>query len=654
MATYFIDQVGGNNANDGLSFANRKKTFNSLGTLGAADDIRVMGSEDPIASGCDGTFVKGNAAIAVSPALPVQQIEACDSGWTASANITAAYTGVRVEGAGSLNLTPVAAFTTGKAAYKALAGAPLDLSAFDVISFVFRTTAVNTTTDGWVLNLCSDATGDVPVHSVPFGGDFANGSVGTGVTANHWVAASLYVPGGLGAGINSISLSTTIDPGTTSIRIDNVIVSTHASGIKHSAVVGKNTVDEPEWWPIAAITDSQITLGGTTFSISGWDTAPVGYYSLNYGAAELWFQPTLPAIITAERTLAGTNTINSLTGGWNRTDMSTQDRKSIWNGQGNGALVTRGSSAYQINTISDIYACRVNGAVLLGVARYTERVAGIGGTSGALFNYDSSNYTDKAKIHVDYYTGCVGQSFPFGSNGRIPDINLGPIYGAYTTSSANNLAFSSSVNTKAFSPAALIKVGRMYGGGGRALSLDGPFLISGLELQDIPDTDLIVNTTANAGLINGSFTEPLRASFIVSYTGEVWTRKGRYTFLGNSLVQNSVTHVDPTALQMIAKSNAVANQPFTQSIGKFYGTAGVPITIKAWGYKQAGITAGLLIPAYMVGGENADLTDNIVANTTWEELELTVTPTEDGVIEVFGYCYGTTNNSAYFTEISAA
>ena len=50
MATYYIDPEGGNNSNDGTSFANRKKWVTGL-TIAAGDNIRLIGSPDPTVLG---------------------------------------------------------------------------------------------------------------------------------------------------------------------------------------------------------------------------------------------------------------------------------------------------------------------------------------------------------------------------------------------------------------------------------------------------------------------------------------------------------------------------------------------------------------------------------------------------------------------------
>jgi len=59
MATYYLDYEGGNDANDGLSFANRWKTMTSGATaarIAPGDTIRIMGSPDPTSLGIGATW----------------------------------------------------------------------------------------------------------------------------------------------------------------------------------------------------------------------------------------------------------------------------------------------------------------------------------------------------------------------------------------------------------------------------------------------------------------------------------------------------------------------------------------------------------------------------------------------------------------------
>ena len=59
MATYYLDYEGGNDANDGLSFANRWKTMTTGVTttrIAPGDTVRIMGSPDPTSLGIGATW----------------------------------------------------------------------------------------------------------------------------------------------------------------------------------------------------------------------------------------------------------------------------------------------------------------------------------------------------------------------------------------------------------------------------------------------------------------------------------------------------------------------------------------------------------------------------------------------------------------------
>lgn len=69
MATFYLDLEGGNDSNDGTSFANRWKTFDTGATAArvtAGDTVRVMSSPDPTSLGITGVWTTGPKATAVS------------------------------------------------------------------------------------------------------------------------------------------------------------------------------------------------------------------------------------------------------------------------------------------------------------------------------------------------------------------------------------------------------------------------------------------------------------------------------------------------------------------------------------------------------------------------------------------------------------
>jgi ABC-type hemin transport system substrate-binding protein len=68
MANKFVDLVGGSDANNGSTFALRKKTLSSAAAVAAAGDvIRVMGK--PSTSSSTATWTKGSPLVTLAAAM---------------------------------------------------------------------------------------------------------------------------------------------------------------------------------------------------------------------------------------------------------------------------------------------------------------------------------------------------------------------------------------------------------------------------------------------------------------------------------------------------------------------------------------------------------------------------------------------------------
>jgi hypothetical protein len=220
MAIKYLKPLGcvdggtpGSDANDGSTWALAKLTTASAMTaFSTGDDLRVAKSPDPVALATGVSMTMGSKSFTF-PAGLVKVIDNCESGWTASANVTASYpatVGAWKEGAAAVLLQVAAGFTTGKIAYKATGA--LNLSAYSKISLqIFNNNAIAA---GVIrVDLCSDALGATPVNSLnvpafptPVGGPITIDNVGA-----------------LGSNINSVALYAISDPGTINIYVDNIL-----------------------------------------------------------------------------------------------------------------------------------------------------------------------------------------------------------------------------------------------------------------------------------------------------------------------------------------------------------------------------------------------------------------------------------------------
>src|SRR3990167_11000044 len=115
MSNKFVDLLNGSDANDGSTFALRKKTLASV-VAAAGDVIRVMGK--PSTSSGTATWTKGSPLVTLSAAM--NQLLYGDGAWTAAANVTATANTTAPtpkQGANSSKLVCGAGFTTGKMAH---------------------------------------------------------------------------------------------------------------------------------------------------------------------------------------------------------------------------------------------------------------------------------------------------------------------------------------------------------------------------------------------------------------------------------------------------------------------------------------------------------------------------------------------------------
>ena len=170
MATYYLDDVGGNDSNAGTTFATRWKTFNSGATsarIAAGDTIRVMASPDPTlvdtATFTQSTYASPTATVTLAEAVTAT-ISNCDSVWTPSTNVTATadtYVANIKQGSACASLVTAAGFTTGKIAH--FPTGTLDLSGYQQVSFWFMSNQNVANGSTLSLRLCSDAAGATTV-----------------------------------------------------------------------------------------------------------------------------------------------------------------------------------------------------------------------------------------------------------------------------------------------------------------------------------------------------------------------------------------------------------------------------------------------------------------------------------------------------------
>jgi hypothetical protein len=327
MATFYLDNEGGNDANAGTSFALRWKTL-GLGATAAriapGDTIRIMASPDPTSLGINATWTDLSETVTLASSLNTL-ITNCDTAWTASANVTStADTSVYRTSTGSASNAIAGAFTTGLAAYFDL-GSSQNYSAFQGITlWVHANTTIAASTLS--IRLCSDTVGAVSVDTLAIPAMPGN---------SQWQPIHIDKGSALGSSIRSIALYADLDPGAITIKFDN-ISTVKASGndsLSLKSLIGKNTAGE-HWWAIRSINGTTVTFDDSV-NMSPAAT-PKGYAGTSETVTTYKREAILPPNGTPENHLvvdSGTSG-NPITFscGWNRTDMSTQTGYSYFDG----------------------------------------------------------------------------------------------------------------------------------------------------------------------------------------------------------------------------------------------------------------------------------------------------------------------------------
>lgn len=318
MADFFQDYSGGNDANNGTTFALRK--LNNTVSLAAGDRNKLAKSPDPAALktaagvAVNATFTDESPNITLSAATTAN-VHLCDVVWTAKANITCATSATRKDGALAALITPATAFTTGVAAYAASVIG--NYSAYDRISFWIRPSAA-VAANVVRIRLCSDTLGVTAVDQF---------------TIPYALVSGIYTPivltrtggGALGAAIQSVSLEFLSDPGTTTFLLDN-IVATHADGASHWKLIGQGmsgtSIDHV---PIRSIdgVDLIVDYGVNTLA----SVTSKGYVGTSGTVAAQYREPLIMTTAQSSTANAGTSgNLISHSGGWDpATSMTTQN-----------------------------------------------------------------------------------------------------------------------------------------------------------------------------------------------------------------------------------------------------------------------------------------------------------------------------------------
>jgi hypothetical protein len=435
VTTFYLDPVSGNDANNGTSFANRWKTLTTGATaarIAPGDTIRVIKSPDPTLIG-NANWTNNSNTITLGAAVSTN-IATCDSAWTGSTNVTATVGSSIVnclkEGTGYANLSIASGFTTGKVAY--FATGTLDLSGYQQVSLWFRSSTA-LASGVFEIRLCTDTIGNVSAHTFQLPAAAADlnhpYTVDLGANMNAAIASiavyALVDPGTrvlqldniiackASSSADSLTLNSLIGKkwnqnwaASTSYAQNDIVrpsIGNRNGFVYKKTDAGSDTSGGSEpTWPReigATVTDNTITwecydveetwypiksINGTTVILDYWSSVPAGGYTNGYyqGATEtvstykrepLFCMPTtVNGAVLGNPTEDGSyGNVFTVSGGWDRTAMSTRDGETWIDGAGAGLFCSMNKAYWvfdNINVARCAYAYVLNGTTLGSIA----------------------------------------------------------------------------------------------------------------------------------------------------------------------------------------------------------------------------------------------------------------------------------------------
>lgn len=648
MSIYYIDHVSGDDSNDGTSWGAGWKTLTNGATaarIAPGDEIRIAKSPDPTSIG-SATWTDLSDTVTLASALTAN-IDLCQSAWTPVSNITCSTSATRKEGSLACSFVVGTSFTTGKIAYKTLTS--MNLSAYQQISFWIQSSLA---LSGLQIYLCSDTLGNTPVDT------FTLPAI-TNVNVLHPI--TIDKGGALGSAIQSIALYTLVDPGTPTILLDNILAckaSSSADSLTLTSLISKNSAaygGTDGWHGIQSINGTAVKLDNGVGCLPG---AARGYTGTTE-TVTTYKRETIKLTATEQVQDSGTDLARIYFKFGYNTSTNEQDGETFLDGQcGSFAGLSIGARSFL--TISRISAVRGSNGINLSASCYSNDISfgslinstsyglSISATSGNSFSgRDASNNSNHGIYH---YAPCCANSI------IVTNANNNIYSGLYVSGTTNSMSADHRHDI------ANLKNNGAYG----------------LELKAATNSKSRINTANNATagvfidyglhyLNKSTIAEANEVTGLVAYGGGCLystlhddTPLSHKIWMDGALItgQSAVKYTETGLAWKISPVSANRNSyfPVVLPIARVAVDSGSLVTLTAWFLRDSlDITGKMVLRGGQIGGLTSDVVDTIsVGINTWEQLIITFTPTESGVVEVEAQVYGGTTNSVYVDSFQAA
>jgi hypothetical protein len=699
MAIKFVDLVNGNDANNGTTFALRKKTLSSAATGSLAGDvIRVMGRTVG-ASGINATFTNLSGTVTLASALTVG-LYTTGAAWTVPANVTA--TGLQAGKLGATsasNLAIAALFTTGKIAHFPLP-AVKNLNTFQQLSFWIKSD-VAVAAGVLRMDTCSDTTGNTVVDSITL----------PALAAGVWQAITLDKAAFMGATINAIRLHAISDPGTVTLTIDDVVACKAASAANSLSLNSLISSDGSVFYAVKSIdsagTSVRLDTGGAASAQSA-----VGIWSGTTGSLPLSIlNPINTAVADTFNVSGAAGNPITISGGWDSVAMTTQSGYSVLDSQRSGTTaltltadfitldrigVARATTAINLNgatkkgySFSNMFISNCaalwtmpSRAMTFNIVNITNSIGGLSIPASANYSADAAGYS-LGFVKLIGNTSGDGITVPPNIGTPAPIIQNCSVMGN-TVAGANGFNIQSPCvfynNTSNDNPAGTTSSGFFFqnANGMVAYNLqarnnseaqvkigNASIEIFGLDTNFNLGTQVkfvsgqegqasIYSWTPNATATKFNLGNPATGQTggnVISSQKEGGTAGNNNIFSDYGTVTTNGVVAQPgsgIAWQLSPNANALAGSPLRLNVGKVACPANATTTITYYAkLSAAGPTARLKVFGGRhagVGSAGTDITVSI-AGTTYAQYAISVTPTEACVLDIWAEVFGSTTQS---------
>jgi hypothetical protein len=698
MADIYMDIVNGDDANGGTSFADAVKTNSRAYALSSfGDRIKLAKSQDASLVG-SATWTRADKDVILSSAV-TSHINKCEniSEWTANTGCTVASYGAYTNKLGTvcarIDITSVSGGQ--KLAYATTENS--DYSAYEQISFWFRTYYTSYDEGDLQIKLCSDTTGDTPVDTfdIPANGDDDNN-----------IAVTLDKGSALGNSIQSVAIYCTKGLNSSEyLYFDNIIAcksSSSADALTLTSLISKNSASKggaESWYPIMSIDDTTITLDtysnnnrglydgfglyyGTSETANLYKREPIKLYGMfsNYFYSSSFFGDY-------KNGSSGNPTIYS--GGWD-TSADTQNGETL--------ISATNSEGTGINTSTDDY-------VKFEYIGFVNFYYGIYGSASAqywqfdhvrliscyygmssFFNSDTHSFNhlyitgadngiriyNSDRFYIDgnnnsRIENCGTSSFPYGiyfDNGS--DMGYVANFEVLSLGLDNSNTVVDNCDFFGILPIALTDGSKIpiiknatIEATQQTVSIDGSFLkLVNCTLNE----EIYINGECEVKLNNCLLTGTTEFNFYGGINGTIYSDNHDQVAGDSKIVhyayefytQSATTYSGSKAWRLNIPSSTYVREknPVGNRIASVYCKSGEQVTVTAYFRRDhADVNSKLVCKGGQIAGVSSDVTDTLTASAnTWEQLSISFTPTANGVIEITHQTYTTSNDRNLYID----